>query len=147
MFSASSEGIGTLGKGMTIVLVEQVSGEKYRSTSLGPLSRHATVVNLPAGTYAVERVELPLGSLTYANWSDELGEYFGRMRIAANSRYFLGYFHGQMRVGFDDVLAVSVVDTVASATLLAKVANGGKGWNGDTTFFVGPAYEEEFFVY
>ena len=90
--SAMSKGTGMTGYGIIIRVENVETHQQYDSKSLSGFSKEAVIANLPAGTYNVVRVEVPVGDIKFINWSQELKEFFGTIVIEPNKKYYLGTY-------------------------------------------------------
>ena len=135
------------GIGMNVVLVNLESQKTYVTSSLAVMSPHSVAQNLPPGRYGVVEVQVPVGSVTFANWSEDLNRYFGPFRVDEGEVYFLGEFAGRQRVGFRDVMTLTKVDSLPSVELLAKFRAASTGWEAADFTPVGPAVGDTLLVY
>jgi len=129
--SASSTGLGSAGSGIIITLMNLKTRAFYRSKSFSPLSKHSAVNNVPPGSYIVYKVELPVGGITYSNWSEPVHQYFGQLEIEADKKYYLGYFLGRRKVGRKNVLKISLRDQHVPIKIRDRIENEKTGWGSE----------------
>ena len=145
--SASSTGFGASGRGINIVLRNQVSGQEIRSSSLSGLSNHSVVQNVPPGSYIVSRVEVPVGNITYSNWSKEVVDFFGVIEISNSSKYYLGNYKGKRGIGLKNILQLSLIDESVPENLKEKIEAVGTGWGTENYNVILPREGSELTVY
>ena len=145
--SASSTGLGASGKGINIVLKNQMSGQEIRSSSLGGLSSHSVVQNVPPGSYVVSRIEIPVGNIVYSNWSEEVVNFFGVIEISSSSKYYLGNYKGKRGVGLKNILQLSLIDDAIPVKLREKIEAVGTGWGAEDYTAILPQQGSELTVY
>ena len=65
--SATSKGTMQKGYGMIVTLTNIETNQSFESKSMGPISKHSVIYELPPGKYAVTKVKVPVGDLVYIN--------------------------------------------------------------------------------
>ena len=126
--SAMSKGVGMTGYGIMIRVENVETHQQYDSKSLSGFSKDAVIPNLPAGTYNVVRIEVPVGDIKFMNWSQELKEYFGSIVIEPNKKYYLGsYLCGFSGPLSNRVFELSLESHEISSNLISVVSKA--GWN------------------
>lgn len=123
--SAQTKGKLQDGFGIKITVTNIKSKKCYESKSLGLLSSHSYIDNLPSGLYIVTKMEIPLGSVTYINRSDELTEYFDTLSIQSGSANYLGDFAGYREVGDSAVFRISIKTNEVPSKLIKKASKKG----------------------
>jgi hypothetical protein len=126
--SATSTGLGAKGYGILITLENIDTKEMFKSKSLSPISPHSVIQNLSPGKYLVRKVEVPVGSFMYSNWSDSVKIFFGEINIEPNSKYYLGDFTGTREVGKRNVLQLKIENQSIPDKLREKIENEKTGW-------------------
>jgi len=143
--SATSSGLGAKGYGILITLKNIETQEKFQSKSLSPISSHSVIQNIPAGKYIVQKIEVPVGNITYKNWSDSVKVFFGEIDIKPNSKYYLGNFSGKRKIGRQNVLTLRIEDPNISQKLIKKIEKA--GWREGDFIKLYPYKKEELLVY
>jgi hypothetical protein len=82
------------GYGITITIMNDESRMEYTSKSLGVLSAHSVIKDVPSGHYVVTNMEVPLGGIIYYVQSDLLKTYFDIITVKSENTYYLGNFYG-----------------------------------------------------
>ncbi len=100
--SARSKGVGMDGFGIIIRVENVETHQQYDSKTLSGFSKDAIIPNLPAGTYNVVRVEVPVGGVEFKNWSPAIKEFFGTIVIEPNKKYYLGSYRGEFSGSLSD---------------------------------------------
>ncbi len=136
-----------MGNGVTITLTNVRDGRSYTSQSLGMLSNHAILQNVPPGDYIVTRLELPIGNLIFKNASEELVDYFGPLPIKAGEKYYLGNFEGKQRIGTRNILSLRLADPAVPEKLVEKVSARSTGYGDAAFILISPPAESQFMVY
>lgn len=126
--SATSTGLGAKGYGILITLKNIDTKEMFKSKSLSPISPHSVIQNLSPGKYVVRKVEVPVGSFMYSNWSDSVKTFFGEINIEPNSKYYLGDFTGTREVGKRNVLQLKIENPSIPDKLREKIEKEKTGW-------------------
>ena len=126
--SATSTGLGAKGYGILITLENLETKEMIKSKSLSPISPHSVIQNLSPGKYVVRKVEVPVGSFMYSNWSDSVKTFFGEIIIKPNSKYYLGDFTGTRDIGKKNVLRLRIENQSIPDKLREKIENEKTGW-------------------
>ena len=145
--SATSTGLGAKGYGILVTMENLETKELYKSKSLSPISPHSVIQNLPSGKYFVRKVEVPVGSFMYSNWSDSVKTFFGQIDIAPNSKYYLGDFIGTREVGKKNILRLRIENQNIPKKLRGKIENEKTGWISDDFIKLYPYDKEFLFVY
>jgi hypothetical protein len=145
--SATSTGLGAKGYGILVTMENLETKEMYKSKSLSPMSPHSVIQNLPSGKYFVRKVEVPVGSFMYSNWSDSVKTFFGQIDIAPNSKYYLGDFTGTREVGRKNVLRLKIENQNIPEKLRGKIENEKTGWISDDFIKLYPYDKESLLVY
>lgn len=119
--SATSKAAMQKGYGIITTLVNQDTKKEYTTKSLGPISAHSIIANIPAGTYLVTKVVLPLGEYFFENKSDSLQTFFGELKFEEGKRYYLGNFTGIRTIGMENVFRISIEDEEIPMKLIKKL--------------------------
>jgi hypothetical protein len=135
------------GYGLWITIVNIETHEKFRSKPLTLTSSHSIIQNIPAGKYVVQKIELPIGSLTYVNNSDSVGTFFGVINIEPNSKYYLGNFKGVGTIGRKNVVRIKIVDPAIPESLLTIIDSKKSAWNMGEFIKLYPYKKEELIIY
>jgi len=145
--SATSSGAMTKGYGMIITLENVETKVKYESKSLGLISPHSIIQNIEKGEYKVKKVVVPVGNITYSNWSKEVDEFFGLLKIEENLKYYLGNFIGERAIGRKNVLKLKIEDKSIPAKIKSTIENDITGWKAGEFVKFYPYQREELMVY
>lgn len=145
--SATSTGLGAKGYGILITLENLETKEMIKSKSLSPISPHSVIQNLSPGKYIVRKVEVPVSSLMYSNWSDSVKTFFGEIIIKANSKYYLGDFTGTRDIGKKNVLRLRIENQSIPDKLREQIENEKTGWISGDFIKLYPYDEDALLVY
>jgi len=127
--SATTTGALQKGYGITIILENIDTQERFESKSLTRASPHSIIQNIPQGRYFVYQVSVPLGNMIYHNRSNNVREFFGQINIEPNSKYYLGNFSGRMEgVGRNVSLILRINDPSIPDKLRERIENENTGW-------------------
>ena len=126
--SARSKGVGMNGHGISIKIENVETHQQYDSKTLTGFSKDAVIPNLPAGTYNVVRVAVPVGDVEFKNWSPAIKEYFGTIVIEPNKKYYLGSYRGEFSGPLSDRAFELVLDSHEISNDLNSVVSKA-GWN------------------
>lgn len=145
--SATSSGLMAKGYGMIITLENVETKIKYESKSLGPISSHSIIQNIEKGAYKVKKVVVPVGNITYSNWSEEVEEFFGLLKIEENRKYYLGNFTGERAIGKKNILKLKIEDKSIPAKIKSTIGNEVTDWKEGEFTKLYPYQKEELMVY
>lgn len=123
--SVTSKGMMQMGYGVVMTVINVDTNESFTSKSLGRISPHSILQNIPEGKYHVSRLEIPLGDLIYINESQDLLEYFGLLEFKKGFAYYLGDFIGKRKIGKENVFHLSLQSQDIPEKLFKKLI--GKG--------------------
>lgn len=145
--SAISYGFLQKGYGITVTLENIDTQERLISKPLSPVSSHSIVQNIPPGKYFVQKIEVPVGSFAYLNWSEDVKDFFGTITIEANSKYYLGNFAGTRKMGRQNVLSLRIDDQNIPELLKQKIEAEKTGWKTGPFTKLYPYKKDELMVY
>lgn len=145
--SAKSKGALQTGYGIEITMTNIKTKQSCVSESLGPISPHSVIQNLPAGSYLITQIKVPLGDLMYTNSSEVVKEFFGILEIEEEKNYYLGYFSGTRKVGKKDVFILRIDDESIPQELLKKLLNKGIDLNIEDFIKTYPYDTDELMMY
>ncbi|MGB3799417.1 MAG: hypothetical protein WA952_06345 [Lewinella sp.] len=145
--SASSSALAASGKGITITITNVRTGQSYVSRPLGPLSNHSVLQNVVPGQYLVTRLDLPVGSLTFTNQSEQLADYFGTLDFRSGEKYYLGNFRGRQRIGTRNILTLQLAESEVPEKLVEKVEDQSTGYSDAAFILISPPTESQLMVY
>lgn len=123
--SVTSKGMMQMGYGAVMTLINVDTNETFTSKSLGRISPHSILENIPEGKYRVYRLEIPLGDLIYINESQDLLEYFGLLEFKKGSAYYLGDFIGKRKIGKENVFHLNLQSQNIPEKLIKKLNGAG----------------------
>ncbi len=126
--SCTSGGLMMKGYGILITLENIETHEKFKSESLSLMSPHSVIQNISQGEYIVREIEVPVGNITYKNWSDSVKVFFGQITIEPNTKYYLGDFSGEWAIGRKNVLTLRITNTNVPDKLKEKIEEENTGW-------------------
>ncbi len=132
--SVTTSGMLQKGYGITMTLTNNKTKENYKTKSMGLISSHCFIFNLPAGIYNVTKIEVPLGQFIYSNKSIELTNFFGDLEFKDNNIYYLGNFYGERNIGVENVFYLSLKDENIPDKIIKKLNN--KGYKIDKQYVV-----------
>ncbi len=145
--STISKGLGVKGYGMLVTLENIETHERYISKSLSPMSSHSIIQNIPQGKYFVQKIEVPVGNMIYTNWSDSVKIFFGQIEIKPNSKYYLGNFSGERKIGRKNVLTLRITALNIPDKLKEKIEKENTGWKEGNFIKLYPYDKDVLFVY
>ena len=64
---------------------------------------------------------VPVGNLKYFNRSESVRDFFGQIIIKPNSKYYLGNFSGERKIGRENVLTLRIDDLNIPDKLKEKI--------------------------
>lgn len=123
--SLTSKGILQKGYGVVMTLTNVENNDSFTTNSLGSLSPHSIIENIPEGKYYVSKIEIPLADLIYINQSQELREFFGELEFRKSFAYYLGDFIGTRKVGRDNVFHLKIENQNIPEKLIKKLTSKG----------------------
>ncbi len=127
--SATSSGMMSKGFGMLVTIQNLDTKAVYASRSLSPISPHSVIQNVPAGQYLVRKVVVPVGNITFSNWSEDIPAFFGEITIQANAKHYLGNFSGKQKIGFKNILRMELADEAVPEKLVEILSAKAGGWS------------------
>jgi hypothetical protein len=145
--SATSTGTLQKGYGIVITLENIETQEQFTSKSLSPMSPHSIVQNISQGKYIIYQVMVPVGNIKYYNKSDNVRTFFGQIDIKPNSKYYLGNFSGERRIGRENVLTLRISDLNIPDKLIEKIEGRNTGWKEGEFLKLYPYDKEELLIY
>ncbi|MEQ8358824.1 MAG: hypothetical protein RH860_05000 [Cytophagales bacterium] len=145
--SATSKGAMQSGVGIVITVKNLESQKSWRSKSLGLMSQHSLIENLPPGKYMISKIEVPLGDFSYINKSKEMTDYFGIMEFENGKTYYLGNFKGQRKVGRSNVFQMKIEDQSIPVKLIKKLSRKGLVSNGKEIIKTYPYESDALMIY
>lgn len=145
--SAKSKAALQSGFGLIITLTNVETKETYKSKSMGKISSHSIITDLPKGNYQVTKISLPLGEMIYENWSENLTTFFGVLQVEEGKNYYLGNFNGKRKVGSQDVFTLKIEDESIPEKLIKKLKK--KGYQIESSDFqkTYPYSKDELLIY
>ena len=135
--SARSKGIGMSGYGITIRVENVETHQQFDSKTLSRMSKDAVISNLPAGTYHVVYVEVPVGDVVFKNWSPALKQFFGTITIEPNKKYYLGSYLGEFSGPLSDRAFELALENHEISNDITSVLSKG-GWNDGDFIILNP---------
>ncbi len=144
--SAKSSGVGSQGVGIEITLENLSTHESYVSKSLSLTSPHSIIQNIPPGRYFVRKVRVPLGNITYSNWSEDIKTFFGEIEIQPNSKYYLGNFNGKRGMGAKSILRLKIENQDIPIKLQESIEVE-TGWRDGAFIKLYPYQSQELLIY
>lgn len=123
--SVTTSGIMQKGYGIEMTLINIETKESFKTKSLGGMTPHSIIENLPPGKYIVSKIEIPLGGLKYINQSQQITNFFGILEFETGKNYYLGDFYGNRKVGRQNVFHLWIENEKISEKLLVKLKKKG----------------------
>jgi len=96
----------TSGNGLEITIVNLDTNQKYNSKKIRTGSAYGILNNIPPGEYVVAEIVLNTGSYKVKNSSIGMRQYFGKLYIEPNKKYYLGTFEGIVRAKFKNAFGI-----------------------------------------
>ena len=143
----TSSAMSAQGKGIKLVFLNRQTGQAYRSEARAPLSPICYVSDLPAGSYFIVDLRLPIGNLEFRNSTEEMAAHFGSIDVETGQAYYLGSFRGKQKVGFKNVVSLATVDSVPTNKLAEVLRDDGGRWSAEDLMYVGPTVGSEVMLY
>lgn len=145
--SVTTKGAMQKGYGIEMTVMNIETKRLYQSNSLGQISPHSIIENLPAGKYIVSKIEIPLGSLKYINQSQDLMDFFGVLEFEEGKAYYLGDFHGVRKVGRQNVFHLKIQNQNIPEKLIKKLKKKGMDLKEQNFIKTYPYLKDELVVY
>lgn len=123
--SVTTSGIMQKGYGIVMTLINIDTKMSFKTKSLGGMSPHSIIEDLPPGKYIVSKIEIPLGGLKYINQSQSMSNFFGILEFEKGKNYYLGNFIGNREVGRQNIFHLWIENEMIPEKFLVKLKKKG----------------------
>ena len=145
--SVTTKGIMQNGYGIEMTVTNVETKMSFEINSLGAISPHSIIENLPPGKYIVSKIEIPLGGLKYINQSQNMTDFFGVLEFEKDKAYYLGDFYGKREVGSQNVFHLKIENENVPEKLLKKLKKKGIELKEEDFIKTYPYKKEELTIY
>ncbi|HRN42321.1 MAG TPA: hypothetical protein PK649_09650 [Vicingus sp.] len=123
--SATTSGVMQKGYGIIMTLINIDTKMSFKTKSLGGMSPHSIIEDLPPGKYIVSKIEIPLGGFKYINQSQQMTSFFGVLEFEEGKNYYFGDFYGYREVGRQNVFHLWIDNEKIPEKFLVKLKKKG----------------------